>query len=105
MPFFYMGPLLNLRRMREEGFWSHFLEVHQHLGFEEQLTLALATAGRIKPLNKRFNLVPRWEKPDEPLDCVLHYTTPEKPWNSEGEFNHFWESEVTTWEQLRTGKW
>jgi lipopolysaccharide biosynthesis glycosyltransferase len=103
--YFYMGPLLNLSLMRQENTWDRFLEVHEKLEMEEQLSLAVACEGRVKELEPKWNSVPDWDQPMEPLNCILHFTMPAKPWNCEVNFGSFWFGEKISWSDLREGHW
>ncbi|WP_200393098.1 glycosyltransferase [Roseibacillus ishigakijimensis] len=102
--FFYLGPLLNLEAMREEGFWERFLAVQEAVGYEEQIALALAGQGRVLGLAAKWNLVPGWDRPGENPDGILHYTMPSKPWSHPGvEMAEYWHREQVSWEELKEG--
>ncbi len=58
-PYFYMGPMMNLKAMREEGSWEKLLAAHEALGQDEQMALTIAAEGRVKGVGRKWNLVPQ----------------------------------------------
>lgn len=133
-PYFYMGPMMNLDGMREVGTWETFLEAHEAIGQDEQLSLTAACGGRVKGVSKHWNLVPQWDglmeegpmesecaKQDgvERVDAagipwrngvpagVIHWTGWDKPWNRQTKVwrPDLWHAEKASWEHLRLGIW
>ncbi len=127
-PYFYMGPMLNLAAMRREGTWERILEAHEMIGQDEQISLSAATGGRVKGVDKKWNLVPRWDTLDERSKKiprigealqdgirwvngvphgVIHWTGARKPWHRGTDVwrPDLWEAENATWEMLREGIW
>jgi lipopolysaccharide biosynthesis glycosyltransferase len=128
-PYFYMGPMMNLKAMREDGTWEKLLAAQKELGQEEQMALTIASGGRVKGVGRKWNLVPHWdnlaEGPDgvnyskygtegEPENWkdglpegIIHWTGWAKPWNLAASVwrPDLWESEETSWEALRNGWW
>lgn len=106
--YFSMGPLLNLKEMRVAGTWKKLLAAHEAFGKDEQLSLTAATEGRSTAYADRWNLFPgRDLSGDEVPDGVIHWTGWPKPWHpGTGVWREdLWQSERTTWEQLRLGDW
>lgn len=102
-PFFYMGPLLDLAGARAAGVWDKLVDFHRVAMMEEQIALTIACGGRIKALDAKWNLVPQWDKPENPIG-VLHFTGPFKPWqNPDVPCAEYWRQESTAWEDLRNG--
>lgn len=128
-PYFYMGPMMNLKAMRKEGTWEKLLQAHETLGQDEQMALTIATEGRVKGLGRKWNLVPHWdnladgsEGPERSLygttgeaatwknglpEGIIHWTGWAKPWHPETKVwrPDLWEAEETSWEALRNGWW
>ncbi len=107
-PYFCMGPLMNLKAMREAGTWEKVLAAHEAFNAEEQIALTAATAGRTMPYDERWNRFPdRTWSPYRIPDGVIHWTGPAKPWHYESPVwrPDLWESEETSWEALRNGWW
>jgi lipopolysaccharide biosynthesis glycosyltransferase len=126
-PYFFMGPMLNLRQMRKEGTWDKLLAAHTAIGEDEQISLTAATEGRVKGVGKKWNLVPQWDRFEElqqsispkSAGCggiewnqgcpigVIHWTGPAKPWHHQTKVwrPDLWESERSSWEHLRLGIW
>jgi lipopolysaccharide biosynthesis glycosyltransferase len=117
-PFFFMGPMMNLELMRQEGTWDSLLEAHTAIGEEEQISLTVATGGRTKDVAAKWNQVPQWDFPrnaDHPsglgdpehLEGIIHWTGPMKPWHSSPKIwrPDLWESEKSSWHHLRNGLW
>lgn len=125
-PYFYMGPMMNLAAMREEGIWEKLLAAHAAIGQDEQLALTAACGGRTKGVGRKWNLVPQWDKLGEaevPLSGVversgvrwrngvpeglIHWTGHAKPWHRGSKVwrADVWEGERTSWEELRLGLW
>lgn len=125
-PYFFMGPMMNLVAMREEGIWDKLLEAHAAIGQDEQLALTAACGGRTKGVAKKWNLVPQWdhlatvELPEgERVEVagipwrkglpegIIHWTGPSKPWHRGAKTwrPDIWEAERVTWEHLRMGIW
>ena len=129
-PYFHMGPMMNLEAMRAEGFWEHLLEVHAAVGHDEQISLTAASGGRVKDVDKKWNLVPTWDKLADACQLALdsdadhavvsgvtwrrgipeglvHWTGGAKPWHHQSKVwrADLWESELCGWEQLRAGTW
>lgn len=99
----WLGVMLNLKEMREIGFWQRFEAIQRALGLEEQLALALAVEGKVTPWPIRYNCVYQWD--GEPRsDAVLHFTMPVKPWHGQGiPGEDLWWTERSSWEGLRSG--
>lgn len=127
-PYFYMGPMMNLAAMRREGVWDRLLAAHTAIGRDEQISLTAATWGRVKGVDKKWNLVPQWDKLEEvsstiaPVgetvangvrwvngvpEGIIHWTGWIKPWHhrSKAWRPELWEAEKTGWAQLRMGLW
>ncbi len=127
-PYFYMAPMMNLAAMREEGIWERLLEAHAAIGRDEQISLTAAAGGRIKEVDKKWNLVPQWDEL-EALSArvpaagiaretsirwvngvpegIIHWTDWIKPWHYQSKAwrPELWEAEKTSWAQLRLGLW
>lgn len=125
-PYFFMGPMMNLAAMREEGIWDRLLEAHAAIGQDEQLSLTAACGGRTKGVGKKWNIVPQWDHldvakvpGDERVDVagipwrngvpegIIHWTGPSKPWHRGSKVwrADLWAAERATWEHLRMGIW
>jgi lipopolysaccharide biosynthesis glycosyltransferase len=128
-PYFYMGPMMNLKAMREEGTWEKLQAAHEALGQDEQMALTIATEGRVKAAGRKWNLVPQWDHleegpagPERSLygtvgeaatwkdglpEGIIHWTGWEKPWHHGTRVwrPDLWEAEETSWEALRNGWW
>lgn len=104
----WLGCMLNLSKMRDESFWDKFVETHNSLGFEEQMTLAFAVDGSIDEWPPRYNSVFQWDGSIEKHNegRVLHFTMPNKPWGKHKvPAQHIWERERSTWDDLVLGEW
>ncbi|MFD0894009.1 hypothetical protein KBB96_03295 [Luteolibacter ambystomatis] len=129
-PYFFMGPMMNLTAMREEGTWEKLLYAHEHIGQDEQISLTAATEGRVKGVSKKWNLVPQWDNLEKVAaivaaageervtaggitwyrgvpEGIVHWTGGPKPWQRGNKVwrADLWEGEMTNWEQLRLGLW
>lgn len=128
-PYFFMGPMMNLEGMRDAGTWERLLEAHAEIGEDEQISLTAATGGLVKGVDKKWNIVPQWDCPEEGAggseavfmegrhdgidwrngcpEGIVHWTGPPKPWHylSTAWRPELWRSEKTSWEQLRQGCW
>jgi lipopolysaccharide biosynthesis glycosyltransferase len=115
-PYFFMGPMLNLALMRQEGTWETFLATHAVLQQEEQLALTAATGGRTKGVDRKWNQVPQWDNKKDAdgietvgitLEGIIHWTGWGKPWHHGSKVwrADVWEAEHTNWEVLRAGEW
>jgi lipopolysaccharide biosynthesis glycosyltransferase len=127
-PYFYMGPMMNLAAMRAEGTWDRLLAAHQLIGEDEQISLTAACGGKVRGVDKRWNLVPEWDKlkdaaarvPREGETVengitwidgvpagVIHWTGGAKPWHRHLKVwrSDLWEAENVSWEVLRHGGW
>lgn len=129
-PYFYMGPMMNLEAMRSERTWDRLLEAHAAIGHDEQVSLTAACGGRIKGVDKKWNLVPSWdqfeeasllasETPDEETvisdirwrrgipEGLVHWTGFAKPWHYRSKVwrADLWDTELCGWEQLKAGTW
>lgn len=127
-PYFFMGPMLNLAAMRESGTWEKLLKAHKEIGQDEQLSLTAACDGRVKGVDKKWNIVPQWDHLDElekKLEKqgleeaggftwhngvprgLIHWSEWAKPWHHQSSVwrADLWQGERTTWEQLRLGQW
>jgi len=107
-PYFSMGPLLNLRAMREAGTWERFLAAHEAFGVDEQLSLTAATEGRSIGFPRKWNLFPKQDlREDEVPDGVVHWLGWPKPWHKDAKAwrPEIWEAERSSWEHLRMGLW
>lgn len=100
-PYFYMGPLMNLDGMRRAGTWERFLAFHEAAHMEEQLGLAVATAGRLKGVHPMWNLIPQWDDMESTIG-VVHWTGPAKPWHEPAVCwrPEVWRAENTAWADL-----
>lgn len=129
LPYFYMGPMMNLTAMRKENTWQKLLAAHQALQQEEQMALTIATEGRVKGVGRKWNMVPQWDHLEEgPAgperssygtvgaaarwknglpEGIIHWTGPAKPWHYKSTVwrADLWQSEDTSWEALRQGWW
>ncbi|MGC4014579.1 MAG: glycosyltransferase [Luteolibacter sp.] len=107
-PYFSMGPLLNLKAMREAGTWETLLAAHAAFGVDEQLSLTAATEGRTMGFERKWNLFPKSDlKEDEIPAGVVHWLGWPKPWHPGAKVwrPDIWESEASSWEHLRMGLW
>jgi hypothetical protein len=122
-PYFFMGPMMNLAAMREEGIWERLLEAHRAIGRDEQMSLTAACGGRVRAAAAKWNLVPEWdgfpmapgeEHPTEGVEWLngvplglVHWTGPAKPWHYQTRVwrPDLWESELCGWEELAGGLW
>lgn len=129
-PYFFMGPMMNLKAMREEGTWETLLEAHTAIGQDEQLSLTAACGGRVKGVDKKYNLVPQWDYLESCAknamnsgerdylengirwrngvpEGIIHWTGWQKPWHRGTKVwrSDLWEGEKTSWEQIRLGIW
>lgn len=107
-PYFSMGPLLNLKAMREAGTWEKLLAAHAAFGVDEQLSLTAATEGRTMGFDLKWNLFPKSDIRDgEVPEGVIHWLGWPKPWHKGAKVwrPDIWESEKSSWEHLRMGLW
>ncbi len=122
-PYFFMGPMMNLAAMRDEGIWERLLEAHRAIGRDEQMSLTAACGGRVRAVSAKWNLVPEWdgfplvpgeEHPTEGVEWLngvpmglVHWTGPAKPWYYQTRVwrPDLWESEQCGWEELAGGLW
>lgn len=107
-PYFLMPPMLNLKAMREAGTWEAFLAAHAAFDADEQLSLTAATEGRTLPLPRKWNLFPKLHiQEHEVPEGVIHWNGYPKPWHPKAQVwrPDIWESEKSSWEQLRMGLW
>ena len=107
-PYFSMGPLLNLKAMREAGTWDKLMAAHAAFGVDEQLSLTAATEGRTMGFDRKWNLFPKSDiHGDEIPDGVVHWLGWPKPWHKGAKVwrPDIWESEKSSWEHLRMGLW
>jgi histo-blood group ABO system transferase len=107
-PYFSMGPLLNLKAMREAGTWDQLMAAHAAFGMDEQLSLTAATGGRTMGFDRKWNLFPKSDIRDgEVPEGVIHWLGWPKPWHKGAAVwrPDIWESERASWEHLRMGLW
>ncbi len=127
-PYFYMGPMMNLAAMRAEGTWDRLLAAHEIIGEDEQISLTAACGGKVRGVDKRWNLVPEWDKLKDAAASVpregetvkngipwtdgipagvIHWTGGAKPWHRHLKVwrSDLWEAESVSWEVLRHGGW
>ena len=107
-PYFSMGPLLNLKAMREAGTWENLLAAHEAFGADEQLSLTAATEGRTIGFERKWNLFPKSDIPEGTVpQGVVHWLGWPKPWHRGAKVwrPDIWESERSSWEHLRMGWW
>lgn len=107
-PYFSMGPLLNLKAMREAGTWDKLMAAHAAFGVDEQLSLTAATEGRTMGFDRKWNLFPKSDiREDEIPEGVVHWLGWPKPWHKGAKVwrPDIWESEKSSWEHLRMGIW
>ncbi len=107
-PYFSMGPLLNLKAMREAGTWEKLLAAHEAFGADEQLSLTAATEGRTVGFERKWNLFPKSDIPESTVpQGVVHWLGWPKPWHRGAKVwrPDIWESERSSWEHLRMGMW
>lgn len=107
-PYFSMGPLLNLKAMRESGTWEKLLAAHAAFGVDEQLSLTAATDGRTIGFDRKWNLFPKSDiHGDEVPEGVIHWLGWPKPWHKGAKVwrPDIWLSEEVSWEHLRMGIW
>jgi lipopolysaccharide biosynthesis glycosyltransferase len=129
-PYFFMGPMMNLKAMRDEGTWETLLSVHEAIGQDEQISLTAATGGKVKGVSKMWNLVPQWDKLEAHSavvkaqgesvceqagvrwvngvpEGIIHWTGGGKPWHYRSQVwrPDLWEAEKTSWEHLLDGTW
>jgi len=100
----WLGCMFNLSQMRAENTWEKIVGYQNKLGWEEQLSIALAVEGRIREWPYSWNCCPLWEKPAD-WGFVLHYSTPRKPWDDpKMPAANIWWQEKTDWNDLRQEK-
>ncbi len=107
-PYFSMGPLLNLKAMREAGTWDKLMAAHAAFGVDEQLSLTAATEGRTMGFDRKWNLFPKSDIRDGGVpEGVIHWLGWPKPWHKGADVwrPDVWESEKSSWEHLRMGLW
>ena len=107
-PYFSMGPLLNLKAMREAGTWDKLMAAHAAFGVDEQLSLTAATEGRTIGFERKWNLFPKSDiREGEVPEGVVHWLGWPKPWHPGANVwrPDIWESEASSWEHLRMGLW
>ena len=107
-PYFSMGPLLNLKAMREAGTWDKLMAAHAAFGVDEQLSLTAATEGRTMGFDRKWNLFPKSDiQGDDVPEGVIHWLGWPKPWHPGAKVwrPDIWESEKSSWEHLRMGIW
>ena len=107
-PYFSMGPLLNLRAMREAGTWDTLLAAQEAFQVDEQLALTAATGGRSIGFDRKWNLFPKSDIPEGVVpEGVIHWLGWPKPWHKGSSVwrPDIWESERASWEHLRMGIW
>jgi histo-blood group ABO system transferase len=107
-PYFSMGPLLNLKAMREAGTWDKLMAAHAAFGVDEQLSLTAATEGRTTGFDRKWNLFPKSDISEgEVPEGVIHWLGWPKPWHKDAKVwrPDIWESEKSSWEHLRMGLW
>lgn len=107
-PYFSMGPLLNLKAMREANTWEKLLAAHAAFGVDEQLSLTAATEGRTVEFDRKWNLFPKSDIRDGEVPVgVVHWLGWPKPWHKDAKVwrPDIWEAERATWEHLRMGIW
>ncbi len=84
-PYFSMGPLLNLKAMREAGTWEKLVAAHAAFGVDEQLSLTAATEGRTMGFDPKWNLFPASDiQEGEVPEGVIHWLGWPKPWHEAG---------------------
>jgi lipopolysaccharide biosynthesis glycosyltransferase len=71
--------VLDLHRMRQEGFTEQALAMAERYGFNDQDVLMAYTHGRRVPLDRRWNAWPLMERCDDPM--IIHYLGAAKPWD------------------------
>lgn len=107
-PYFSMGPLLNLKTMREAGTWDKLMAAHAVFGVDEQLSLTAATEGRTIGFDRKWNLFPKSDiSGDDVPEGVIHWLGWPKPWHVGVDVwrSDIWFAEETSWEHLRMGIW
>jgi lipopolysaccharide biosynthesis glycosyltransferase len=71
--------VLDLHRMRQEGFTEQALAMAERYGLNDQDVLMAYTHGRRVPLDRRWNAWPLMERCDDPM--IIHYVGAAKPWD------------------------
>ena len=108
-PYFYMGPMMNLAAMRKAGTWDKLIAAHEAFFAEEQIALTAATDGKVKGVDRKWNMLSRELSESELPEGVIHWTGWPKPWTwgaGEGVWRpEVWESERCSWDELRAGEW
>jgi lipopolysaccharide biosynthesis glycosyltransferase len=85
--------VLDLHRMREEGFTAQALAMAERFGFNDQDVLMAYTHGRRVPLDPRWNAWPLMERCDDPM--IIHFVGAAKPWDPLlTPEQHRWEEQV-----------
>jgi lipopolysaccharide biosynthesis glycosyltransferase len=72
--------VLDLQRLRDEGFTDQALAMAERYGFNDQDVLMASTHGRRVPLDPRWNAWPLMERVDDPQ--VIHFLGAAKPWDA-----------------------
>lgn len=76
--------LMNLKKLREENFESHFLNLLNTYQFEnvapDQDYINAICNGRILYLDNAFNTMPNNQRPKSVKTNIIHYNLFEKPW-------------------------
>ena len=70
--------VLNLARMRADGFVSRFLPAASAFRLHDQQILNFYASNRIVPLDARFNYIPHQDIPLDPT--IVHWAGAFKPW-------------------------
>ncbi len=90
--------LMNLKKLREEKFEEHFLNLLNTYHFDsiapDQDYINAILNGRILYLDKRFDAMPNNRRPECENPVIIHYNLFEKPWCYDGiqyekEFWHY----------------
>ncbi len=126
--YYMMGPIINLRLMREAGTWQRLLKCHALIRGDDQKAIIAATENRVKVLPKRWQRIVYYDDLDRDYDemfpnarrsdCnyfegygLLHFTAGPKPWwdasveNKPKKKEAVWRKEFATWDLLRSGNW
>jgi lipopolysaccharide biosynthesis glycosyltransferase len=70
--------VLNLARMRADGFCRHFLPYVERFGLNDQAVLNIYAGAERVPIEAKWNRFPRYEIVDDAR--ILHWLGPMKPW-------------------------
>lgn len=89
--------LLNVREILQSGVFERFSDLMKmEYSCQDQDIINVAFNGKIKVLNKNFNFMTKYIKPEDIFDerniKIIHYADKNKPWNSKNSLlsDYFW---------------